>query len=728
MSDDHDSDVFDGTGPTIVDCDVLEAAKENIQPIAAGRRVTALSAILSTPHALRESRLAATRNRLRINVEIALEDEEDDPLEAYCRFVYWVVENYPQGHSAESGLLELLEEATRVLKDDRDGQWRGDIRYLKLWVLYASYVEKPAIIFKFCLVNDIGTNHAVLYEEFALALERAGRKTAADEIYQLGVARKASPFERLESRYREFQKRMMNQVTANAASEPEGQSNSVSPQENDARRVLGDASRARPSTKTQETPDVFTLPSDVPPPSRNSRMQVFIDPSGEDATKTEDAPWEELGTRKSRVKENLVEVSKAAGTILKQAGKSKREAAARAPKMAVYRDLKDIGQRLDDGAGHASSSNQSEDLHSGVHDKESRPIGNAAASPDHSQVTSEQTPSDETPEQQVPSAKISPPARRGMTTRSAAKLARSQGLQVLETPTTTRTTRSSARKTTQEDEPKHQVSKKATLAAGKSKVAVYKDEDCKSTPAAFPDPPAAPSKGKGKGKRTVFCDVPDPDSVQAHVSPSASADGQKTSNTTSKLMVYRDEETESADPVVPEPHVPPVKAALPKFSVLRDEEARPPPKTAKLKGKGLAPKLTVYRDDETQETENIRDMAPPTVVPRKASSSSTSKIPVFRDEAPAHARLGSAPAAKIAVYRDEPESSGADLEVPSTPRFAPYLDEDLYSRTPAPMSVMKDKSVALGGTKGVKMSSEGEALRKDPLKNYADEDKVLDLD
>ena len=175
MSDDQDSDVFDDTGPTIVDCDVLEAAKENIQPIAAGRRVTALSAILSTPHALRESRLAATRNRLRINVEIALEDEEDDPLEAYCRFVYWVVENYPQGHSAESGLLELLEEATRVLKDDRDGQWRGDIRYLKLWVLYASYVEKPAIIFKFCLVNDIGTNHAVLYEEFALALERAGR-------------------------------------------------------------------------------------------------------------------------------------------------------------------------------------------------------------------------------------------------------------------------------------------------------------------------------------------------------------------------------------------------------------------------------------------------------------------------------------------------------------------------------------------------------------------------
>lgn len=177
MTETHDSDVFDDddNAPTIVDCDVLEAAKENIQPLASGRRATALSAILSTPHALREGRLASTRNRLRINVEVALEDEDDDPLEAYSRFVYWVVENYPQGHSAESGLLELLEEATRVLKDDRGGKWRDDMRYLKLWVLYATYVEKPTVIFKFCVVNEIGTSHSLLYEEYAIALERSGR-------------------------------------------------------------------------------------------------------------------------------------------------------------------------------------------------------------------------------------------------------------------------------------------------------------------------------------------------------------------------------------------------------------------------------------------------------------------------------------------------------------------------------------------------------------------------
>jgi len=164
------------TEPVVVDFDVLEAAKENVQPLATGRRVTALAGLLATPHSQRDSKLAATRNRLRINVEIALGDEDGDPLEAYCRLVYWTVENYPQGHSAESGLLELLEEATRVLKDFRGGVYRGDLKYLKLWLLYASYVDKPTVIYRFLLANEIGTDFGLLYEEHAAVLERDGRR------------------------------------------------------------------------------------------------------------------------------------------------------------------------------------------------------------------------------------------------------------------------------------------------------------------------------------------------------------------------------------------------------------------------------------------------------------------------------------------------------------------------------------------------------------------------
>lgn len=170
----HD-DVFTDEQPDIVDFDVLEAAKENVQPLATGRRVTTLSQILTTPHPQREAKLSATRNRLRINVELAFEDEDGDPLDAYNRLVNWTLENYPQGHTAESGLLELLEEATRVLKDDRGGKWRQEMKYLKLWLLYASYVEKPAIIYRFLIANEIGTNFSLLYEEFAAVLERDGR-------------------------------------------------------------------------------------------------------------------------------------------------------------------------------------------------------------------------------------------------------------------------------------------------------------------------------------------------------------------------------------------------------------------------------------------------------------------------------------------------------------------------------------------------------------------------
>jgi len=181
-----EDDIFSTADPLIVDCDVLEAAKENVRPLGTGRRVTALSAILSTPHVHREAKLQSTRNRLRMNVELALAStssaiqdieipDSANALDAYWNFVNWTLDNYPQGHSAESGLLELLEEATRLLKDHNEGKWRKDVKYLKLWLLYASYVEKPVVIYKFLVANEIGTGWALLYEEYAAVLERDGR-------------------------------------------------------------------------------------------------------------------------------------------------------------------------------------------------------------------------------------------------------------------------------------------------------------------------------------------------------------------------------------------------------------------------------------------------------------------------------------------------------------------------------------------------------------------------
>ncbi|KAG9313594.1 Mad3/BUB1 homology region 1-domain-containing protein [Chiua virens] len=314
---DVEQDVFTES-PPVVDIEVLEAAKENIQPLASGRRVTTLSAILTTPHGQRDAQLNSARRRHRLNVEVALQDENDDPLEAYVRFVNWTLENYPQGQSAESGLLELLEEATRVLKDHRGGIWRGEPKYLKLWALYASFVEKQTMIYRFLLANDIGTSHALLYEEYASILERQGRKGDADSVFLLGVARQAQPLDHLQSKYTEFQKRMMSSIAMPPPPVPESSTR---------RTALGmttsssSGSLGRDRAASSSQGDVFGSGSTS---VSNSRLQIFVDPTGSEPQEETRASYPDIGTRKSRVKENVPEVQKAAGATLKNAGRARR--------------------------------------------------------------------------------------------------------------------------------------------------------------------------------------------------------------------------------------------------------------------------------------------------------------------------------------------------------------------------------------------------------------------
>ncbi|KAI0346155.1 hypothetical protein BDW22DRAFT_1352165 [Trametopsis cervina] len=592
----------DKDAPQIIDCDVLEAAKENIQPLAKGRRVTALSAILATPHAKRETQLSATRRRLRMNVDIALEDstpaegeEEDsdaDPLEAYCSYVYWVVENYPQGHSAESGLLELLEEATRVLKDHQGGKWRNDIRYLKLWVLYASYVEKPNIVFKFCMINEIGTDHALLYEEAALALERSGRKSEADDTYRLGIARRVDPLERLEARYHEFQKRMLASPTlpSNATPAEDTAQASGTPAASGSRRVLGDASASsshttrttRSSTRLASSASP-SIPAVTPVPSRpqpNARIAVFVDTpvdaSSPHANNEEQAPsaWPELGTRKSRIKENVKEATKAAGSTLKQSGRSHRVASGGTPKISVF---------VDPTPDEAHEDNQA-------------------------------------PEVKGSPSPPNPPAK-------VAKAGSSKSIPVF-----------------RDDAQETQTSSKLKPAKG---IAVFRDDE--------PEPSQKPKKTKPVKGIAVFQDN-DPEPTVAGPS----------SVKPSKL---------------PKPKV----SSKSPMAVFCDDPQDPPVEPKKVK---------------------------PSLGKPKAKES----IPVFRDES---VERGSPP-------QDEQQSAVNKLA------FQPFKDEDATVS-----NVDKNKTVGLGilglgaaatrGSSAVKMSSEAEALRKDPLKNYPDDQKTADL-
>jgi hypothetical protein len=179
------------------------------------------------------------------------------------------------------------------------------------------------------------------------------RRVDADETYLLGINRQASPIERLQAKYQEFQKRMMLATPLEATSpleQPPPVSTSAT-----QRKVLGEStstSRLPRSTSTtafaRPQEDVFGSVSGQPArPRPNSRMPVFVDPSGASAEETLAAgdtgltPWHELGSRKERVKENRPGVSKLNGTTLRQPGRQQRvisAPAASTSRIAVFRD------------------------------------------------------------------------------------------------------------------------------------------------------------------------------------------------------------------------------------------------------------------------------------------------------------------------------------------------------------------------------------------------------
>lgn len=138
----------------------------------------------SRPASRDAEKIDLERQNFRAQLETAI-NEEDDPLAVYNQFVQWTVKNYGE-NDPDSGLLELLEQVTREFKEDP--VYKTDLRYLKLWSLYARQVERTAAIdiYADLLSNDIGISYSALYEEYAALLEADGR--CVKEMFTLIVA------------------------------------------------------------------------------------------------------------------------------------------------------------------------------------------------------------------------------------------------------------------------------------------------------------------------------------------------------------------------------------------------------------------------------------------------------------------------------------------------------------------------------------------------------------
>ena len=293
----------------LIDFNVIEGQKENIQALPSGRSAKALAQLYSPPllGANPTPNDAHSEKRAEFERELANIDEADDPLDVYDRYVKWTLDTYPSAQATpQSRLLPLLERATKAFQSSKD--YKNDVRYLKIWLHYIRlFSDAPREVFSFLARHGIGEGLALYYEEFAAWLENAGRWSQAEEIYKMGIENEARPSERLLRKFGEFERRK--------DARPEDATEPSSPALPAARPAL--AAKADPFAATP-SPNQQQQSRSTAGGSKKPKMAIFTD-SGEDsrpASGSSSKGWDNIGTLADRKKENTTEAKPMAGQKL----------------------------------------------------------------------------------------------------------------------------------------------------------------------------------------------------------------------------------------------------------------------------------------------------------------------------------------------------------------------------------------------------------------------------
>lgn len=323
----------------LIDFDVIESQKENIQALPGGRSAKKLMDVLSPSplHKLSTPTPADTRNvndciRAEYEAEVANLAESDDPLDVFDRYVRWTLDAYPSAQATPASQLHtLLERATRAFIGS--AQYRNDPRYLKLWLLYVQlFSDAPRETFVYISRHGIGEGLALFYEEYAAWLEGAGRWAQAEEVYKLGIEREARPPQRLMRKFQEFEERL--------AAQPEVPNAPSSPALPTVRPALAAKIDPFAASSRVADPQAPRPTNGVGGPSSKpgkSKLQIFSDADAmAPALSSRSAGskgWESIGSLADRKKENTLEPKPWVGETLKAGGKKND-----ASKMAVFRD------------------------------------------------------------------------------------------------------------------------------------------------------------------------------------------------------------------------------------------------------------------------------------------------------------------------------------------------------------------------------------------------------
>lgn len=327
----------------LINFDVIEGQKENIQSLPGGRSAKKLVDIFSPSplHKLSTPTPSDTKNindciRAEYEAELANLSEADDPLDVFDRYVRWTLDAYPSAQATrESQLHTLLERATKAFISAP--QYKNDPRYLKLWLHYIRLVsDAPRETFMFLSRHAIGDGLALFYEEYASWLEAGGRWGQADEVYRLGIERGARPTQRLLRKFAEFEKsRALHQQNGEEDAAPNSPAlPTVRPAL--AAKIDPFAAAVAAARDPQAPRPNGGVGGQASRPGR-SKLTIFSDAEAAapamSSRGTGSKGWESIGSLADRKKENTMEPKPWVGETLSAGGKKSG-----AHKLEVFRD------------------------------------------------------------------------------------------------------------------------------------------------------------------------------------------------------------------------------------------------------------------------------------------------------------------------------------------------------------------------------------------------------
>lgn len=307
-----------------------ELFKENVRPLKRGRNISTLNGALKaqTQNQLKKS-LLEERRKL---IEAIDQYEGNDPLQPWIECIKWVQEAFPSAGDY-SGLVLIYEQCVRAFwHSDR---YKDDFRYLKVWLEYAENCVDAEVIFNFLDSNDIGKTHAAYYIAYALHLESKSKMKAANEILSTGIARGCEPIEKLRDAYKKFLVRSMRKQEANN-NEDSTESNN-SPVRNFGTVLAGEDNR-RQTTRNSQAKKMLK-----PDQVRRAPLSVYNENSvdvivQQPKLKTDLNPWQTLGTRAERNKENNAIPAKWKSFKVPQKPGLRAEGATQGPCIQVFVD------------------------------------------------------------------------------------------------------------------------------------------------------------------------------------------------------------------------------------------------------------------------------------------------------------------------------------------------------------------------------------------------------